>query len=385
MVHHMKIRTITAGCNFSESSRSSNIKQIRHIIKDAKEIKQYFNKHGYTVQTIRLSTPPWECYASTKKDLFELCSFLQSLCPESVDYFNVGPISTVDHISWLFDLLENYPQGFCTINLVRQNRVQKTLAWETAQLIKKVSAIEKQGFANLRFAALCNVEANTPFYPASFHDGNPSFGIGCENSDLIYSTFSNVDSYEEAFDLLKKELTTEYQKIEQIAQKACKDTALSFHGIDPSISPSVNPNESLVYGIEQLPFVNLFGDPGTLTAARLITSVLQELPINNCGYSGLMLPVMEDSGLAKRNKEGKLSLTKLLFYSSVCGTGLDTIPLPGDVSVETLYGILLDVATLSTKLQKPLSARLMPIPTKKAGDETEFAFEYFENTIVMNP
>ena len=384
MRHHMKIRTITAGCNLSESSPSSNIKQVRQIAKDAKIIKQYFERHGYVVQTIRLSTQPWECYASTKKDLFEVCSFLQSLCPDSIDYFNVGPISTVDHSSWLFDLLKNYPQGFCTVNLVQQNQVQIKLAWETAQLIKKISTIEDQGFANLRFAALCNVEANTPFYPASFHNGNPSFGIGCENSDIIYSTFSNVNSYEEAVERLKEKLTSEYQKIEHIAHKACKHTSISFHGIDPSISPSVNSHESLVYGIEQLPFVDYFGGPGTLTTARLITSVLQDLPINNCGYTGLMLPVLEDSGLAKRNKEGKLSLTKLLFYSSVCGTGLDTIPLPGDIKVETLYGILLDVATLSTKLQKPLSARLMPIPTKNAGDETNFDFEYFENTTVMS-
>ena len=98
-----------------------------------------------------------------------------------------------------------------------------------------------------------------------------------------------------------------------------------------------------------------------------------------------MLPVMEDSGLAKRNQQGNISLTKLLSYSSVCGTGLDTIPLPGDISFETLYGILLDVSSLSIKLNKPLSARLMPIPGKKAGDLTEFDFNYFENTSVMNP
>jgi len=50
-----------------------------------------------------------------------------------------------------------------------------------------------------------------------------------------------------------------------------------------------------------------------------------------------------------------------------------------------LHGILLDVISLSIKLDKPLSARLMPVPGKKSGDITEFDFDYFENTTVMNP
>lgn len=380
----MKIRTITAGCNIS-TTPSSNTKRVKQVVKEVEKIKQFFEHQGYTVQTTRISTQPWESYVSSQEELKQICSLLQSLCPEKIDYFNIGPICSIDHFSWLPSLIQTYPQGFCTVDLVKDNRIQKELTLETARCIKKISLIEEQGFANLRFAALCNVKANTPFFPASFHEGPPSFSIGCENSDVIVSAFSNAHSYEKAEKHLEEKLTHEYQKIEHLAKQISKDTSLSFHGIDPSISPSVKHDESLVYGIEQLPFVDFFGGPGSLTTARLITSVLQRLPITQCGYSGLMLPVLEDSGLAQRNKEGKLSLTKLLLYSSVCGTGLDTIPLPGDISIESLYGILSDVATLSLKLQKPLSARLMPVPAKEAGDRTEFNFKYFENTTVMHP
>ncbi len=97
-----------------------------------------------------------------------------------------------------------------------------------------------------------------------------------------------------------------------------------------------------------------------------------------------MLPLMEDYGLAQRNNEGAFNLANLLLYSAVCGTGLDTIPLPGHVSEKKLYALLLDIASLSLKLQKPLSARLMPIPGKKVGDMTEFDFPYFVNSRVMN-
>jgi uncharacterized protein (UPF0210 family) len=96
-----------------------------------------------------------------------------------------------------------------------------------------------------------------------------------------------------------------------------------------------------------------------------------------------MLPVCEDFGLAKRNDEGTFDLTSLLSYSAVCGTGLDTIPLPGNVSEKKLYALLLDIASLSLKLNKPLSARLMPFPGKSAREMTTYDFEYFVNTKTM--
>jgi uncharacterized protein (UPF0210 family) len=142
--------------------------------------------------------------------------------------------------------------------------------------------------------------------------------------------------------------------------------------------------DSIAYAFEHLHH-GAFGTPGTLFIAKMLTDTLQSLPIKKIGYCGLMLPVLEDHGLSTRNTQNHLSVTKLLLYSSVCGTGLDTVPLPGDISVETLYRILLDVASLSIKLQKPLSARLMPIPGKKAGDMTAFTFPYFVNSTIMAP
>jgi hypothetical protein len=43
----------------------------------------------------------------------------------------------------------------------------------------------------------------------------------------------------------------------------------------------------------------------------------------------------------------------------------------------------MDLAALAVRLDKPLTARLMPIPGKKAGDPTNFNFDYFANSRVM--
>jgi hypothetical protein len=53
------------------------------------------------------------------------------------------------------------------------------------------------------------------------------------------------------------------------------------------------------------------------------------------------------------------------------------------VSVDEIMAVLLDVGALSLRLDKPLTARLMPIPGKVAGDEVHFDFEYFADTRVM--
>lgn len=98
------------------------------------------------------------------------------------------------------------------------------------------------------------------------------------------------------------------------------------------------------------------------------------------GYSGLMVPVMEDKVLAQRWAESTYNVDSLLAYSAVCGTGLDTVPFPGDISLAQMERIFSDVAVLATKWNKPLSARLQPVPGKKAGDTTEFEDPYLFNT-----
>jgi uncharacterized protein (UPF0210 family) len=69
----------------------------------------------------------------------------------------------------------------------------------------------------------------------------------------------------------------------------------------------------------------------------------------------------------------------------VCGTGLDTVPLPGDIGVDEIAAILLDVSTLALVADKALTARLMPIPGKQAGDRTGFDFPYLTNGRVVTP
>jgi len=153
-------------------------------------------------------------------------------------------------------------------------------------------------------------------------------------------------------------------KLEAAAQKLTRIYGYDFKGLDFTLAPF--PEES-----------------GSLFASAFLTDTLDRARFTRTGFNGLMLPVLEDSGLAQRASDGSLTVTDLLLCSAVCGTGLDVIPLPGDTSADQIYPLLLDVAALALRLGKPLTARLMPIPGKQAGDPTEFNFPYFANSRVM--
>jgi len=96
-----------------------------------------------------------------------------------------------------------------------------------------------------------------------------------------------------------------------------------------------------------------------------------------------MLPILEDPVLADRVIEGRVKISDLLLYSTVCGTGLDLVPLPGDAAPADLARVIGDVATLAVRLKKPLSARLFPVPGRKAGERIEFTDPLLCPSMVM--
>jgi hypothetical protein len=148
-------------------------------------------------------------------------------------------------------------------------------------------------------------------------------------------------------------------------------------GVDPTPAPLADV--SIGAAIEAYTGAR-FGSSGTMTAALIITTAVKAVPVKQIGYSGLMVPVMEDKLLAQRWAEDAYNVDSLLAYSAVCGTGLDTIPLVGDIPEGQLERIFGDVASLAWKWHKPLSARLQPVKGKKAGEMTSFDDPYLFNT-----
>jgi hypothetical protein len=157
---------------------------------------------------------------------------------------------------------------------------------------------------------------------------------------------------------------------------------VKFNGIDFSLAPFPDDAHSLGHAVEKMG-VPKIGLHGSLAAAALLTEAVERADFPHTGFSGFMQPVLEDSVLAQRAAEGTLTIKDALLYSAVCGTGLDTIPLPGDTTADQITPLLLDLCAMSLRLDKPLTARLMPVPGKIVGDATHFDFGFFANSRVM--
>ncbi|MBI4258081.1 MAG: ACT domain-containing protein [Thaumarchaeota archaeon] len=80
----------------------------------------------------------------------------------------------------------------------------------------------------------------------------------------------------------------------------------------------------------------------------------------------------EDSGMVDAARAGSLSLEKLEAMTSVCSSGLDMIPLPGDTPEETIAAIIMDEMAIGIINNKPVGVRIIPVPGRKAGDHVKF-------------
>ena len=374
----MKIRTITTGIPLPFSPY-----QLQRAAKFNAACQTHFEANGYEVQTTRVSCQIWD----ENRDVDTILRLESDAQALGIEFLNLGTIlpgkrHTQAHIDRIADVIVQSEILFATVTLATQSGgVASEIAESTAEVIQQIAHRTDAGYGNLRFAALMNCPPNTPFFPAAFwHDTRTNFGIGWQAADLVQQAFTGAPNLEIALQNLKTLMETEGQKIVALAETFAQEWGIKFVGID--VSPAPMGDESIAYAMEhQLP--GLFGERGTLTVAAGLTQTLRALALPLCGYSGLMLPVLEDVGLGKRSEAGHFNLDSLLLYSTVCGTGLDTIPIPGDASTSQITSILTDVATLSIQLNKPLSVRLFPVPGCNADCMTEFDSPYLTNTIVM--
>jgi uncharacterized protein (UPF0210 family) len=375
----MKIRSITF---FFHPGHQQNF--LSQLAVEAKQLKDTFQKNGIEVQTMRLATTPHqEWLPQSINGKLDIVKKLETdAATYGFAYLSIGPASVDDETSntLIPELLKETENVFVTAMIAdRIHGVSLPAVKRAAEIIYKAKNITSDGFTNLRFAALANVPAEIPFFPTAYHHGiEPAFAIAVECADEAVGAFSEANTLEQARKLLLSRLETHASKMQSIIDGFHGNPNLVFTGFDFSLAPFPNDQCSLGKALELLG-VPRVGDSGTLAAAAFIADTLDRGTWLRSGFNGLMLPVLEDSILAKRSIEQTLTLKDLLLSSAVCGIGLDTVPLPGDISQENIYAILLDVAALSIRLNKPLTARLMPVPGLNPGEKTSFDFAYFEN------
>ena len=381
----MKIRSITYFFNPGWPLDENKFQLAGRFLAESKSV---FETGGYEVQTTRLATVPFPHLLDNHiEETPRLAEAIEGLMPSiGVEYAALGP--ALPDVPSSYEIIPEaiaHTQNifFSGVMADGQDGISLEAVRACAQVIVKCAPLTSDGFANLRFAALANVLPGAPFFPAAYHRGDaPAFAIATEAADLALEAFKGQRSLEAGRKALADKLEEHSKVLAAVPEKLSRQFKTDFGGIDFSLSPFPTDEQSLGGAVEGMG-VPKIGLHGSLAAAAILTEAVDRAKFPHTGFSGFMQPVLEDSVLAKRAAEDILTIKDLLLYSAVCGTGLDTVPLPGDVSADQIAALLLDLSALALRLDKPLTARLMPIPGKQAGDPTDFDFAFFANSRVM--
>jgi len=378
-----KVRAITA---FVRLDRSNYEKQIADTMTVLDAAKAEFARRGYETQTVRIVTQPFAELVKglSAKDALAFLRAFDDLSQKAGFMPNVGPAMLHDTddpaaMRLLAQALSTLPRINASAIIADDDGIHwKTIA-ETAKLVRYVTDHSARSQGNFLFTATAMLKPLGPFYPGAYHTGaGKQFSLGFEGASVVQQVFgASHGDFDATVAELTRQLTIHARIGEEVGNAIAASSGWAFAGVDPTPAPL--GDASIGDAIERYTG-STFGSNGTMTAAFAITSAVKAVKVKQIGYSGLMLPVMEDKRLAQRWAENAYEIDSLLAYSAVCGTGLDTVPLPGDVSEERLAKIFGDVAVLAWKWHKPLSARLQPVKDKKAGDRTDFDSQYLFNT-----
>ena len=380
----MNLRSLTGFISLADSIDDSPIRAFADL---ARAAKYQFAEAGFPLQTTRIATQPIS--EIQPRDLVRFARDLESISEtHGITFTGLGAIHA-DLPNASLDLIDSIPDAIASTRNVfasvlvasRANGINLKAIQSAAQIIKRLADCTAEGLGNFRFAALANCGPHIPFFPVAYQQGStPVFAIATEGAPLAVDAFSHAQNLNQARSDLVSAIETAANTVVRVANDLAARFSFRFAGIDFSLAPYKEESHSIGRALEKLTGIP-FGERGTLFAAAFVTDCLQRAKFPRAGFSGLFLPVLEDATIASHSSH--YSIDSLLLYSSVCGTGLDNIPLPGDVSADALAAILLDLATLAVKLTKPLTARLVPIPHARVGDMTHFDFPWFTNARIM--
>ena len=380
-----KVRSVTA---FIRLDANQYKEQIADTLKMLRNAKARYELGGFEVQTMRITTQPFTEYTRgmSRQSALAFLHNLDALAKQENILIGIGPALMTetddpDQAEFLGEVLGLTSNLRGSVVVAGSDGVHWKGVHAAAEIVKYLEDHSDGGLGNFRFTAIANVPAYTPFYPASYHQGlGHQFAIALQSANVVAAVMAVPRDPEATRQALINELGRQARAVEDIAEKIDQDTGWTYMGLD--LSPAPLKEASIGSAIAGFTGAR-FGTSGTLTAVATITAALRDIMVKKAGFSGVMMPVLEDTRLSQLWSEGALTMDQLLAYSSVCGTGLDTIPLPGDVTSRQLERIIGDVATLSVKLSKPLTARLLPVARAKPGDRTAFDDPNLVNTTLQ--
>jgi uncharacterized protein len=356
---------------------------------DATKINSAISDRGIDIRTLRYTLSP--IYLTQFSDFDEEISILSGRLrslenlgfrwanqPFLCDGLSAAGVDLIVENS-LKQLLSKEHRLFSSLSVTKRSDIAAGSDLYS-KISKSISRSDLSGFSNFRFGMGANISAGTPYYPFAYSN-KYGFSVAVESLPIFVATWKKHKCFKKLSSVLLNELMTLQNCMEQVAE----NIGLPFFGLDWSLAPLPNSEMSVCSLIEEISGVPI-GSPGCLSVIENLTSALKEPigVIKGVGFNGVMLSVMEDDILAERFGSGHVTINELLLYSTVCGCGLDMIPIAGSESEKSIARITSDLAHLAFRLNKPLGVRLLSIETKAVGEQTSFAHDFVTNTSVSH-
>lgn len=385
-----RVRTVTAFATLPPDST-----QWQAVLADAEQqcrtLAAAFQTAGYTVQTLRIVANPFGEYldtsspAAAKAGLSAIRAILNSLGSSGLRIrFAAGEARNPAEIALLPELIREFGDlcNACVNIRADENGLpDNETILRCVEAVGTIGRITPRGEGNFNFTVNFNCSPLIPYFPAGYHRGEKGncLVVGLETPDLLAAALRRLNNlpeehtayFQTALNAMREALQHHVDAVQQYITETPLSAGWQYAGMDTSAAPSKNCTSMVeLYRLLRVPH---FGAAGTVEASALLTRVFKSLHnVRAVGFSGLMLAVTEDQGLAEATHHARFGLHDLLTYSSVCGIGLDTVPIPGDTPAAKIAAIMRDTGTMAFRLNKPLTVRVFPVPGLQAGERTTF-------------
>ena len=257
--------------------------------------------------------------------------------------------------------------------------------YEMSKAIKKAAEMtaDDDGLACAKLCVFSNIPQDMPFMAGAY------LGVGVADA-VINVGVSGPGVVKRAIERnLADQRLTLGRVAEIIKRTACKVTrvgeligrevadslGIQFGVVDLSLAPTPTVGDSIGEIFQALGLSHI-GVPGSTAALAMLNDAVKKggafASSHVGGLSGAFIPVSEELNIANAAHKGYLSIEKLEAMTCVCSVGLDMVPVPGDITEQTLAGIIADEMAIGMINAKTTATRIIPVPGKKAGDKVYF-------------
>lgn len=401
--HHLDIRTITLSLNLRSCSDNSvnkvanNIYELitykaKNLVSVAEQLEREF---GIPIINKRIAvTPIAEVAACVKEEDLTPIAHKLNDAAETIGVDFIGGFSALVHKGMSTSdkkLISSIPhalsstQYVCASVNVGSTRagINMDAVYELAGTIKETAQLtaHQNCIGAGKLVVFCNAVEDNPFMAGAFHgsgEADAVINVGVSGPGVVRAVLENVSKSADLETIAEAIKATAFKITragELISREASKRLGYEKGILDLSLAPTPAEGDS-VAGILEAIGIGVCGAPGTTAALALLNDAVKKGGVMASssvgGLSGAFIPVSEDAQMIKAAEEGVLTINKLEAMTSVCSVGLDMIAVPGDVSRETIAGIIADECAIGLINNKTTAVRLIPAIGKTVGDSLDF-------------